>query len=254
MSKQDRVYTRTASDLERKYNFGTKFADILGLATDAQTAADIAREAANKASSAVGDLDGKLTSEEIFNRLTNNGTSQGLYRDEKTGDIFINASYIAAGILSSADGKIQIDLTGGNVPVFNSSISTNGLVVRSDEAEAQKLVEVFAQRTPWGNYFGSLRFNGTNGAPIFLVSELFDSATHEPIGVTAEFANQTLDKLIDVLAGTGYAKFSFVTDGTEAGSVGVNDTSSFLNIDRINGKTVSWKSNGDGTYTLIGTD
>ena len=32
--KQDRVYTRTASDLERKYNFGKTFAEMLGLIDD----------------------------------------------------------------------------------------------------------------------------------------------------------------------------------------------------------------------------
>jgi predicted nucleic acid-binding Zn-ribbon protein len=37
MSKQDRTYPRTATDLERKYNFGRNFSEILGVAKDAQT-------------------------------------------------------------------------------------------------------------------------------------------------------------------------------------------------------------------------
>ena len=37
MSKQDRTYPRTAADLERKYNFGRNFSEILGVAKDAQT-------------------------------------------------------------------------------------------------------------------------------------------------------------------------------------------------------------------------
>lgn len=36
MSKQDRQVARTASDLERKYNFGKQFAEIMGIALDAQ--------------------------------------------------------------------------------------------------------------------------------------------------------------------------------------------------------------------------
>lgn len=40
MSKQDRVYTRTASDLERKYNFTKSFAEIMGLLTDARDKVD----------------------------------------------------------------------------------------------------------------------------------------------------------------------------------------------------------------------
>lgn len=40
MSKQDRVYTRTASELERKYNFTKSFAEIMGLLTDARDKVD----------------------------------------------------------------------------------------------------------------------------------------------------------------------------------------------------------------------
>lgn len=36
MSKQDRQVVRTASDLERKYQFGKQFAEIMGIALDAQ--------------------------------------------------------------------------------------------------------------------------------------------------------------------------------------------------------------------------
>lgn len=92
MSKQDRVYTRTASDLERKYNFGKRFAEIMGVATDA-------RDTANNAIDAVGKLDSDLTQEEIFDRLTNNGQTQAIYREN--GEIYINASFIKTGFISS---------------------------------------------------------------------------------------------------------------------------------------------------------
>ncbi len=95
MSKQDRVYTRTASDLERKYQFGKTFAEIMGIATDAQDAADRANDAADKANEAVNSLD----QEEIFNRLTNNSTDQGIYREN--GKIYVNASFIKTGFISS---------------------------------------------------------------------------------------------------------------------------------------------------------
>lgn len=92
MSKQDRVYTRTASDLERKYNFGKRFAEIMGIATDAQ-------DTAKNALDAVSNLDNDLTQEEIFNILTNNGESQAIYRED--GLIYINASFIKTGYISS---------------------------------------------------------------------------------------------------------------------------------------------------------
>lgn len=40
MSKQDRQPVRTAQELESKYSFGKKFAEILGIATDARDHAD----------------------------------------------------------------------------------------------------------------------------------------------------------------------------------------------------------------------
>lgn len=93
MSKQDRIYTRTASDLERKYNFGQSFAEVFGLVSDAQKASEEARQA-------VEELDHILTHEEIFNRLTNYGEHQGLYRGAD-GDIYMNASYIKSGTVAA---------------------------------------------------------------------------------------------------------------------------------------------------------
>ena len=88
MSKQDRQGVRTATDLERKYNFGRTFADVYGLISDAQKAAE-------EASKAVGELD----HEKIFNLLTNYGEVQGIYREGD--DVFINASYIKSGKLAA---------------------------------------------------------------------------------------------------------------------------------------------------------
>ena len=48
MSKQDRIYPRTPSQLEQQYNFGKTFAEILGVANDAQTHAYQAEESANE--------------------------------------------------------------------------------------------------------------------------------------------------------------------------------------------------------------
>lgn len=88
MSKQDRQGVRTASDLEQKYYLGKTFAKVMGIAEDAQ-------EAAEKAEESIGKLDQTLDSEGVFNRLTNNGTLQGIFRGEN-GELYINADYIRA--------------------------------------------------------------------------------------------------------------------------------------------------------------
>lgn len=82
ISKQDKQGARTAAQLEQKISFGKRFAEVMGVALDAQEKAEKAEK-----------LDEKLTSEEIFNRLTNNGELQGLYRGDD-GELYINAEYI----------------------------------------------------------------------------------------------------------------------------------------------------------------
>jgi hypothetical protein len=89
MSKQDRQPARTAGDIERKYNFGKSFAEVMGIAEDARSVANEAKESASKPSE-------KLTHEEVFNLLTKNGALQGLYRG-KDGELYVNATYIQSG-------------------------------------------------------------------------------------------------------------------------------------------------------------
>lgn len=87
-AKMDGVFTRSAAQLKDEINFGKRFAEVFGIATDA-------RDTAKEAKEAVEILDGDLTSEEIYNRLTNNGESQGLFRDEN-GNLYVNGEYIYA--------------------------------------------------------------------------------------------------------------------------------------------------------------
>lgn len=83
-SKMDLHGVRTAADVERKYNFGKSFAEVMGIATDAQSLAKQAVE-----------LGANLTQEEVFNALTNNGQAQGIFRGDN-GEVYINAEYIVS--------------------------------------------------------------------------------------------------------------------------------------------------------------
>lgn len=95
MSKQDGYSSRTAVDLERKYNFGKTFAEVYGLISDAQRAAQEAKNA----------FDG-LSHEQIFNLLTNYGEWQGIYRDDN-GDVYVNASFIKGGTIKGDSVKVE---------------------------------------------------------------------------------------------------------------------------------------------------
>lgn len=74
----------------------------------AGTARDIAAEE-------VSGLDSSLDAEDVFNRLTDNGTIQGIFRDSATGDLYINgewiqANTIRAGSIETLDGQDWLDV------------------------------------------------------------------------------------------------------------------------------------------------
>lgn len=95
ISKQDLCGARTAADIERKYNFDKSFSEVMGFAEKAQRSAE-------EAQAAVTTLNENLSQEEIFNRLTNNGEAEGIFRDDN-GQIFINAEYINFDELNGKD-------------------------------------------------------------------------------------------------------------------------------------------------------
>lgn len=250
ISKQDMVAARTPADLERRYNLRKSFGEAMNLATDARKAAEEADRLAQEAAEALKGLN----QEEIFRILTNNGEAQGVFRGED-GQIYINASYIAAGVLSSVDGKIQINLVGGEeMPVFNTGISTNGLTVRSDEAGAPELFKMFAHAGTYGDhYVGRMIMNSATGGTLLTVTESMASDYSEPVGISAYFNNLNDNKNAVISTDRSYAGFRVRQDGNVVGSLLVGpEGRSQLRIDKINEKTVSWKDNGDGTYTLIG--
>ena len=161
MSKQDRAYTRTASDLERKYNFGQSFAEVYGLVSDAQRAAETARKA-------VDELDNALSPEELFNRLTNYGEVQGIYREND--EIYINASYIKSGRIAAQfidaenlhvnaaniDGTITAGAVQGNaVALVNGYGSLSGSISLSDASTGLYAVDI--------NSFAAMRMQAQSG-------------------------------------------------------------------------------------------
>ncbi len=71
------------------------------------------------------DLDDDLNQLEIFNRLTNNGATQGIYLNSTDNKLYINASYIKSGTVSA-------DYIKGGVLTLGGSSNTNGRMVVND--------------------------------------------------------------------------------------------------------------------------
>lgn len=61
----------------------------------------------------LSDYDDALTQKEIFNRLTNNGATQGIYMSG--GKVYVNASYIATGTIADKYGHNSWNLTDGTL-------------------------------------------------------------------------------------------------------------------------------------------
>lgn len=137
MSKQDRQGARTASDLIQRYNFGKTFAEVYGLVSDAQKAAEIAQKAAAEANSA-------LSPEELFNRLTNYGEVQGIYRE---GDkIFVNASYIKGGEISSEildTAELEVDLANVYGTLSANKVKLGGAMIVYEALSSDEIGGLF---------------------------------------------------------------------------------------------------------------
>ena len=259
--KQDLAGARTAADIERRYNFSKRFSEVMGIASGAQQSADEAKKAA---SAATGKLDESLTPQEIFNRLTNNGEAQGIYREN--GQIYFNGRYILTRSFTSK-GKCILEpgeedavyallhtMFGDTYPIPEDYIKYfdldgDGEVSQDDvmlllecacgkrtikdypfakESEVEVIIDPtnlekaikITSKNMWGRdvelYFG---VNGTN------------ICTHR--GDLAVGGKLSVGKAV-----------KFETNA-------VNEATLALGV-LAAPKKLSWKDNGDGTYTLIG--
>ncbi len=209
MYRQDKQGVRRPAELEQKYNFDKRFNDAMSAAEDAKKVAE--------------DLDKNLDQAAIFNRLTNYGKAQGLYRDEE-GNLYINASFLATGILKSKDGEtFYLDLDKGILKGQFSEFSISGKTVESiAQKEAKKYANSAVNGQSQEDVFNKLTANGTAQGLFYQNGQLYINASYLVAGIL-----KTLDST------------TFCLDLTNS-------------VLQILGKTVSWKENEDGTYTLVG--
>lgn len=174
MSKQDRQGVRTPAHVEQKYNLGDlgkNFSEIMGIAQEARKTAQEALES-NPAN---------LTSEEIFNLLTNNGANQGLYRGED-GELYINASYIKSGelltdllksgIIKSKDGTVKLDLNSNEMTIDGgAALNTEygfDWMRKSKISVSSSCIKFFAEKSPYDLQLVHLATIGMNGNGLYI--------------------------------------------------------------------------------------
>ena len=219
MSKMDRQGVKLPADVERKWGFKKKF--------------DNAMQAAADASEAVEKLDSAMDQGEIFSRLTNGGQSQGMFLED--GQLYINASYLVAGILKSLDSEtfyldLEKGILRGRFEEFSISGKTVEEIANGSSFEAQKNAESYADKAAKDavesqsqeDVYNKLTNNGTAQGIYYKNGQLYINASYLAAGIL-----RTLDRDTFYLDLQG-------------------------NVLKILGKTVSWKQNSDGDYVLIG--
>lgn len=89
-----------------------------------------------------------LTHDNVFNALTNNGTIEGIFRDNDNGNLYVNASYIATGVIKSKnvtiddDGKIIISEgeTGTYFDLDKGLLYSNDFDLIAENEDGSKLI------------------------------------------------------------------------------------------------------------------
>ena len=125
---QNVLDTTTAEDLyDAMQLYEVAYSDY---AASIKTYNSAARQASNmieqkQAQDKVDALDDSLTQRDVFNRLTNNGATQGIYLSG--GKVYINATYIETGIISDRYGRSTWNLNTG-------SLTTNYMTANNIDA------------------------------------------------------------------------------------------------------------------------
>ena len=248
MSKQDRQGPRTPAALEQKYQFGKSFAEMFGLVTDAQNAAEQAKETV-----------AGLTQQEIFNRLTNNGEDQGLYLED--GKIYFNAQYIMSRtftaqaevflepgleefetILKHINGRETIP----SAKIALYDFTNDGLVNLADALACLQAMSRTRSLAEW------------SGAVKSTVTVTIDAGTKAMTVTGTNMWGREIEYFFGAegaCVGTLYGNVAVMGKLSVGGAVtfeGNGDEAKMtLGFDGTP-KRISWKDNGDGTFTLIG--
>lgn len=215
LSKQDRQGARTPADVERRY--GKKFSEVLGVAEES-------REAAQEAEDQVKKLDESLDQDGVFNRLTNNGQAQGIYRDEK-GNILINADFIKSGKLA-------------------------GIVIVAENKDGD-YVQIYDGRILSGNkdtqYFALYPLYGGGGAWALTFNNILD--TGERVSGTMTYDSLELGSVEQDPAPFKVTASGHYFDPTVKIALPRADPHP---EDTMKELFAYWKPNGDGSFSLVG--
>ena len=208
------------------------------------------------AQKAVEKIDNTLTQQEVFNRLTNNGQTQGIYLQD--GKIYINAEYIATGILASPNGKYSLNMLTGEVNMASANITGGSIHIEtsSETIDIIKLDHTLSRSWMASNGFSVWNKSGA-GSPD-TSSNLWGSGLYGYSGVGSDgsIANATLRVLLGWAASN-----ASMTMYSDSGVLGMQLTNTLLRFfdgnavsatyfpNRESGVVYSWSVAANSTAT-----
>lgn len=242
MIRQDRQGARTPADLERKYDFEKRFV-----------------------------LNEDLDQQEVFNRLTNYGKSQGVFKGDD-GNLYINASYLVTGILRSRDNDtFFLDLDKGILKGKFQEFSISGKSVQDtaqDVLDSQTQEEAFNKLTNGGEAQGIYYQNGelyinasyiTGAAPANLLESVYPVGAIYISTVATNpktlFGFGTWEQIQDrflLAAGSSYA--AGATGGAATHTLTVNEMPAHTHVVSNYASSVGWSGNSPSKSYLNNTN
>lgn len=210
----------------------------------------ILAQAINSANQAVSDLDNSLDQEGVFNRLTNNGQTQGIYLQD--GILYINASYIASGTVKGnlidarnlvikdsngnttfavdANGNVSIrctsfSLNGSTISSIANSAASNALTNAKDYTDEQ--LEGFTPILTQEEVFNALTNNGQMQGIYMEGNNLYINASYINTGNLAGWTVDRDNLKIYCQANTIYGKTTITLDARNGEISVVNNTTGY---------------------------
>lgn len=187
------------------------------------------------------DLDEDLDQREVFNRLTNNGQTQGIYLSG--GLLYINASYIETGIISDRLGRNTWNLSTGKLTtnyMTANNISANGTFECGSASNLIRLTggEILGLEngTQIGNIdFSAHSYNIDNPSIKYRGIQMTAEGTVRISSPQISTAASSNESTTATICHTGNHKFHYVREIHDNGNGTVGLTNSWRSINFING-------------------
>ena len=179
----NRIYTGILSDAVGK-NFWNLDTGEFSLQSTAKIGGKTVKEIVDdSADGVISKMNESLTQEAIFNKLTNNGDTQGIYLNG--GRVYLNASYLKTGIIRGERGKW--DLNNGIISMWDTDMHET--VHLDGNGRRNTLIGAFRTSLP-GNY-------GVSITPDFDTTQIGDDYYHGlGAGITFTMPNHDYDAVV----------------------------------------------------------